>query len=82
MIEEMANHLENFPGAANQTCCFLHILNLTAKSILQQFEVPKKKLSEDCEDGSDHYSKVTSELLALSSEIEEDVDDQGDFGGC
>lgn len=43
MIAEMANILEDFPGAANQTRCFLHILNLTAKSILRQFEVPRKK---------------------------------------
>lgn len=38
MIKELATHLDDFPGPANQTRCFLHILNLTAKSILKQFD--------------------------------------------
>ena len=83
MIEEMASLLENFPGAANQTRCFLHVLNLTVKSILRQFEMPKKKTSKD--DGDDDREeivrKAASELLALSTEIEEDysrVDDSDD----
>lgn len=84
MIEEMAGHLENFPGPANQTRCFLHILNLTAKSILHQFEVPKKKAGEDRNDDNEIVTRATSELLALSSEIEDDsadgVDDQGEDG--
>ena len=33
--------IETFPGA-NQTRCFAHILNLVAKSVLRQFEAPKK----------------------------------------
>ena len=77
MIEEMAGLLKNFPGAANQTRCFLHILNLTIKSILHQFEIPPKKKSGN--DDGDNDSKVTinkamSELMALSTEIENDQD--------
>jgi hypothetical protein len=82
MIEEMASLLENFPGAANQTRCFLHILNLAAKSILQQFEIPKKKRTSggdggDEADGDDdrgkkYLSKALNELMALSDEIEEE----------
>ena len=81
MVEELASLLENFPGAANQTRCFLHILNLTAKSILQQFEIPKKKNSDgdggdgDDGDGWDNkkvLKKAISELQALSKEIEEE----------
>jgi hypothetical protein len=34
MIEELANVLDEFPGPANQTQCFLHILNLVVKSII------------------------------------------------
>ena len=43
MIEHLAYLNDTFPGAANQTCCFIHILNLVAKSVLQQFETPKVK---------------------------------------
>ena len=77
MVEEMAGLLKKFPGAANQTRCFLHILNLTAKSILHQFEIPPKKKSGN--DNGDNDSKVPinkamSELMALSTEIENDQD--------
>jgi len=34
MIAELENLLDEFPGAANQTRCFTHILNLVVKSIL------------------------------------------------
>jgi hypothetical protein len=43
MIAKLSRVLDNFPGPANQTRCFLHILNLTAKSIIRQFDVPKSK---------------------------------------
>ena len=42
MIEHLAVLVDTFPGAANQTRCFAHILNLVMKSILRQFEGPKK----------------------------------------
>ena len=77
MIDEMAELIENFPGAANQTRCFLHILNLTAKSILQQFEVPRKKKTGDDGEGDDGDDKKTlnkamNELLVLANEIEDE----------
>ena len=40
MIDELGSMLDDFPGAENQTCCFLHIINLVAKSVLRQFESP------------------------------------------
>jgi hypothetical protein len=43
MIEHLAVLIETFPGAANQTWCFAHILNLVVKSILRQFEATKKE---------------------------------------
>jgi hypothetical protein len=43
MIEHLAVLIETFPGAANQTRCFAHILNLVVKSILRQFEATKKE---------------------------------------
>ncbi len=40
MINELSNLLPNFPGAPNRCRCFLHIVNLVAKSVLKQFDVP------------------------------------------
>ena len=71
MIENLADRLDNFPGAANQTRCFLHILNLTAKSVIKQFEVPKKKLNEAGQDEND-FGEAVDALQALSAEIEDD----------
>ena len=41
IVEHLAMLVENFPGAANKTRCFNHILNLVAKSILRLFDAPK-----------------------------------------
>ena len=71
MIENLADRLDNFPGAANQTRCFLHILNLTAKSVIKQFEVPKKKLNEAGQDEND-FGEAVDALQALSAEIKDD----------
>jgi hypothetical protein len=82
MIAEMANILEDFPGAANQTRCFLHILNLTAKSILRQFEGPLKKKGEGDNDSQptvgmeidEHKPSVDDEL-----DGEDHEDESGNF---
>jgi hypothetical protein len=50
MIQELSDLLENFPGAANQTRCFTHILNLVVKSVLKQFDSPKKKTRDSLQD--------------------------------
>ena len=65
MIEHLSNLIENFPGPANQTRCFTHILNLVAKSILRQFNVVKK--SEGAPDDSDD---AVRELAALAQELD------------
>lgn len=41
MIAELAELVSEFPGQANRTRCFAHILNLVAKSVIKQFDVPK-----------------------------------------
>ena len=64
MIEHLAVLLDTFPGAPNQTQCFAHILNLVAKSILRQFEGPKK-------------DKVAQALAGVVDEIDGDNDETG-----
>jgi hypothetical protein len=63
MIEELANLLDNFPGEANQTRCFTHILNLITKSIIKQFDVPKAHADEVLDD-------VAKELAALAVDLD------------
>ena len=42
MITELANILPDF-SEVNHTWCFLHIVNLCAKSIIKQFDIQKKQ---------------------------------------
>jgi hypothetical protein len=42
MIDNLAAQLVEFPGAPNRAHCFTHILNLVVKSIMSQFDLPRK----------------------------------------
>ncbi|KAF9220503.1 hypothetical protein BS17DRAFT_639536, partial [Gyrodon lividus] len=46
MIERLAEHVPKFMGAASQTHCFLHVVNLVAKMLVLQFNT-KKALEDD-----------------------------------
>jgi len=67
MIKHLATLLDNFPGASNQVRCFLHILNLVAKSVLMQFDPLKA-------DTTDLLAEGLEELAALEKDLE-DVDE-------
>ena len=90
MIEHLTTLIEGFPGAANQTRCFTHILNLVAKSVLRQFEAPKSKggkvlddaarglaaIFDDLEDDDDvELDGASNEGNEDGSEVNDDVDD-------
>ena len=71
MIEELTSLLDGFPGPANQTQCFLHILNLIVKSIIWQFDLPKSKETSDDGDEDDlMLNAATMELLKLTGNID------------
>jgi hypothetical protein len=59
MIVELMDLLHNFPGEANRTRCFAHIINLMAKSLQWQFDVPKKK----ADSALDEAEKTLLELV-------------------
>lgn len=41
MIDELHVHIPEFAGSPSHTRCFLHIINLVAKSLIHQFDVKK-----------------------------------------
>ena len=47
MIEELTRLLPDFPGSANHTRCFLHILNLIAKTVIRQFDTPNNMFGNE-----------------------------------
>jgi hypothetical protein len=71
MIEHLADRLEHFPGASNQTRCFLHILSITAKAIIKQFNVLKTK-------NDSAVDEVAQALARLAEGI--DIEEQDAWG--
>lgn len=69
MIEELAKILEDFPGAPNRARCFTHIINLAVKSIMKQFDVPKKA-------NKSVIDEATQELLRLAGDIEDEEESE------
>jgi hypothetical protein len=63
MIHELCALLAAFPGAENRTRCFAHIINLIAKTIIQQFDVPKAREGEIVDE-------ALRELRALAGDID------------
>ncbi len=41
MVSFLSTIIDDFPGAVNHTHCFAHMVNIVAKAILKQFDVPK-----------------------------------------
>ena len=73
MIAELADLLDEFPGAANQTRCFLHVINLVVKSIIKQFDLSKAQA-----DGI--LDEATKELLALAGDIVLEEEQSRNYG--
>ena len=74
MIEALEKMVNDFPGAANQTCCFLHVLNLVVKSIIRQFDLPKStkriRNGESNDSNNEMLDHTTEELLRLTGNID------------
>jgi hypothetical protein len=65
MVESLKNLLEVFPGESNRTWCFDHIVNLIAKSIIQQFDLPKTK-------GNESFDEVLCELMVTAVDLDKE----------
>ena len=69
MIQYLGNTLDEFRGPANQARCFVHTVNLIAKSILKPFETRKAKEME-------LFNDVAHALADSASDFEEEEDDE------
>jgi nucleoside-diphosphate-sugar epimerase len=68
MISELGDLLDEFPGAANQTRCFTHVINLVVKSILRQFDVPKAKANETLNNATETLLQVAENIAGEDSD--------------
>jgi hypothetical protein len=81
MIDELASELVEFPGAANRTRCFTHILNLVVKSVMRQFDVPSRKNNRVTDERTHDLMKLAGDIESeeLMTQIEQDdVEDPDD----
>jgi hypothetical protein len=63
MVRQLEQLIDEFKGQESQTRCFTHILNLIAKSIIRQFDVPKAQYNRV-------FDKATMALMELAGDIE------------
>lgn len=78
MIEALAELVIAFPGAANRTRCFAHILNLVVKVILRQFDVPKSKKGEDLDVASKALANLAGDIETEGEAMDKRGDDEDD----
>lgn len=82
MIDHLSAIVEDFPGSANQTHCFSHTLNLSAKAILKQFDIPKAKSDGVLDEATQALAELAEDLdleervEQETREIEEDGEDE------
>jgi hypothetical protein len=77
MIDHLVTLLENYPGRANRTRCFTHILNLVAKCIMRQFDEPKRKKVGERDDME---VDEPDNLAAALDDLEEELEDEENEG--
>jgi hypothetical protein len=85
MIIELSKRLDEFPGASNRSRCFTHILNLAAKSIIRQFDLPKSEATVALDKAAKELAKLAAELeheeLMSSGSPGENEEDEDDSDG-
>ena len=71
MVEELKKLVEGFCGEAAWVHCFSHVINLVAKSVIKQFDVPKNG-------GKDVVDEALATLRGLVGDLEDDNPDDND----
>jgi hypothetical protein len=80
MINHLSEIVDDFPGLANQTRCFSHTLNLSAKAILKQFDVPKARSNGVLDDATQALAELAQDL-DLEEHVEQETCEIEEDGG-
>jgi hypothetical protein len=65
MIQALGELVDTFSGEAGRTHCFKHVINLIAKSIIRQFDIPKTKKEKALDEAA-------QELVALAGNLDDE----------
>lgn len=83
MIDELADRVAHFGGKNSQTRCFLHIVNLVAKTLIREFDTSKKQANELLDLGDEDLDDIPSEDVikeVASEDMNGDTDDDNADG--
>lgn len=78
MIQELEILTPEFAGFASHTWCFLHIVNLVAKSFLHQFDAKKATVKRDHEMATlaDEVAKEEAMMDGIGDDDDSEVDNE------
>ena len=86
MIDVLPTLLTEFPGKKNRMRCFAHILNLVAKIILRQFDIPKAKDGAILDEAAQAMADLAEEIefegeqMVLDMAFDDDLMDDDEDG--
>lgn len=73
MVENLAAEVPAFGGAASHTRCFLHTVNLVAKSLIREFDVTKKEAHKALDKPENSDDRTELEVLSEGIDGEDAV---------
>lgn len=80
MVDELAKTIPSFRGERSRTRCFAHIINLVAKALLRQFDLPQKKADDALDEAAEELHRlaadIESEEMVAQADDAEDADDE------
>lgn len=62
MTAELEALVAHFGGESAQTRCFLHVVNLIAKSFIKEFDLPKKKANEVLSSAEEDMQELATDI--------------------
>jgi len=76
MIRHLKVLINKFKGRESQTRCFAHILNLIAKSIIRQFDVPRAQADKALDEATNALVELAGNIDLEEQETAERGDDR------
>jgi hypothetical protein len=72
MVRELSYKVPAFGGVTSHTRCFLHTVNLVAKSLIREFDIKKRDADQALAGGEDDELDELSKVEEEEEEEEED----------
>ena len=76
LTTELADRIAHFGGPTTRTRCFLHVINLVAKSLIKQFDLPKESSDLDMARDLNRDDEATIAENGDGDQDAEDVDNE------